>query len=138
MKGATWPPKSTSWNDWMAFCHFICGHHVTDHCSQQPNAPVVSRSRSAKSPCAHPLPLDKVDLLGVVCAKQRVDLGHVALAAAHHEAELLGREALVVPLVVPAEAPVREPPDDQQSEQRRETAEQDGELESDHGVGGNS
>src|SRR5262245_17189995 len=133
VKGAIWSRYWMRSYACTAFCHFICGHQSSVHCSQQRKAPVVSSRTSAKRWWA--LRLDKIHLFRVVRAQQRVDLRDVALAGADDEAELLRREARVVGLVVLAEAAVRQPADDQQAEQRRERAEQDGELEADHGVG---
>src|SRR5262249_20728155 len=71
------------------FCHFICGHHQTDHCSQQPVvAPSATTAASARSAA---LRADKADLLGVVGAQEPVDLGDVAIGTLDHQAELVGR-----------------------------------------------
>src|SRR5258706_9425457 len=86
----------TSSNACTAFCRFICGNQVSDHCSQQPTV-VVSTSavptKKLRDSRSARLRFDKADLRRVVRAQQTVDLGDVALLAAHREPELLGREA---------------------------------------------
>src|SRR5215831_11310029 len=123
---------------WIDFCHFICGNQSFDHCSQQPSEPASSVTTSAKSarptrrPRAPGLGVDKDDLLRAVAAQEGVDLGDVAVAAAHHHPELLGGEARAVGLVA------REPgqaADDEEAEGRHQAAEEDRQLEADDRVG---